>query len=161
MLTSASFVRSYQPCANRFLPRKRKCPRLIDVFVLFSLSANEVLKTHRINSLSTEAVVKSREKRQLYGNNSIQVANMYSFSSYNNVVEKSSSVSFLKHSWEFDRVENEHICFFVAVSEFVFFRTTTNITRHSLLKTGDTYGQTSGTELEACEMIICPQAISL
>ena len=61
---------------------------MIDVFVLFSLSANEVLKTHRINSLSTEAVVKSREKRQLYGNNSIQVAKMYSFSSYNNVVEK-------------------------------------------------------------------------
>lgn len=50
---------------------------------------------------------------------------------------------------------------FVEVSELVFFRTTTNITRHSLLKTGDIYGQTSGTELEACEMIICLQAISL
>ena len=73
---------------NRFLPRKRKCPRLIDVFVFFSLSANEVLKTKRINSPSTEAVIKSRERRQLYGNNSIQVANMYSFSSDNNDIEK-------------------------------------------------------------------------
>ena len=98
---------------NRFLPRKRKYPRLIDVFVFFSLSANEALKTQRINS-PTKAVIKSREKRQLYGNNSIQVANMYSFSSYNNDVEKL-TFGFRRHCLfsntvgRFGRVQNGQI----------------------------------------------------
>lgn len=41
------------------------------------LPTNEGLKTQRINSPSTEAVIKSREKRQLYGNNSIQDDHKY------------------------------------------------------------------------------------
>lgn len=41
------------------------------------LPTNEGLKTQRINSPSTEAVIKSREKRQLHGNNSIQDDHKY------------------------------------------------------------------------------------
>ena len=126
-----------------------------------------MIKTQRMSSLSTKAVVKSREKRQLYGNNSIQVTQMYSLSSYNNDDEKL-TFGFCRQCLSsnivaFYRVKKRsHMkVLFVEVSELVFFRTITNITRHSFFKTGDTYGKTSGTELEACEMIICRQAISL